>query len=231
MKRSIFYLLVVLSLSACGDSSEEKIQGSKGASGDSKEVAKQFDPSSVVKLNVADIPSSCATKGKVISAFKWTDKLGENIFIATETGEVISSRQNSDFVLKEAHVYAYHYTVSGNEVKLIKDLHDYVSECEFDVDASFISETIQITDLDSDDTGEIWMMYKSSCLSDFSPSDLKLMMFQNAQKYAMRGETKIDWGDGTFDGGSYKLDDAFKASPEVFQNFAKSMWNNHIDGR
>jgi hypothetical protein len=75
------------------------------------------------------------------------------------------------------------------------------------------------------------MMYRTYCLSDVSPSDLKIIMFQNAQKYAMRGETKIDWGDGTFDGGTYKLDDAFKASPEVFQNFAKSMWNNHIDGR
>jgi hypothetical protein len=232
--RSILFLSVVALFISCGENQEVNTQETSGASADVKEIVKHFEPASITKLNVADIPASCVTKGKVKSAFKWTDKLGENIFIAAETGEIYTpEKQNDDEYLdpfKEAHLYAYHYVISGSEVKLLRELHDFVSECQFDVEASFIPSTIQITDLNSDATGEIWMMYETYCLSDVSPSDLKIIMFQNGQKYALRGSSQIDWEDGSVDGGQFKFDEAFGSSPESFRDFAKTMWNQHKRG-
>jgi hypothetical protein len=228
--RSILFLLVVALFFSCGENHEVKTPGTIGASADVKEIVKHFDPASITKLNVADIPVSCVTKGEVISAFKWTDKLGENVFIATETGEIPSSKVYSEIALSDAHVYAYHYVIQENQVKLIRELHDFVSECNFDINASFIPRTIHITDLNSDDTGEIWMMYKTYCLSDASPSDLKIMMFQNGQKYAIRGNSLMDLGNQDIYGGDYKMDEAFSSGPSVFRDFAKSMWKDHIEG-
>lgn len=232
--RSILFLLITIFICSCGENQEANTSGASGAPTDGKEIVKRFEPSSITKLNVADIPASCVTKGKVVSAYKWTDKLGENVFIATETGEIYTPEKESDDEyldpFKEAHLYAYHYVISGSEVKLLRELHDFVSECQFDVEASFIPSTIQITDLNSDDTGEVWMMYKTYCLSDVSPSDLKIIMFQNGQKYALRGSSQIDWEDGSVDGGQFKFDEAFSSSPESFRDFAKTMWNQHKRG-
>lgn len=228
--KSILYVLAAFAFCSCGSNQDANTQGANGNSPDIKEVATHFDPSSIVKLNVSEIPVSCVTKGEVISAFKWTDKLGENVFIATETGEIPSSKVYSEIVLSDAHVYAYHYVIQKNQVKLIRELHDFVSECDFDINASFIPRTIQITDLNSDDTGEIWMMYKTYCLSDVSPSDLKIMMFQGGEKYAIRGNSQVDAGNNEIFGGDYKMDAAFSSAPSVFRDFAKSMWKDHIEG-
>lgn len=228
--RLILFLLVAFSMVSCGGKQESINKGSSEISEGQKERVKRFEPASITKLSASDIPAPCVRKGKVVSAFKWTDKLGENVFIATETGEVPSSKVYSEIALSDAHVYAYHYVIQENQVKLIRELHDFVSECDFDINASFIPGTIQITDLNSDDTGEIWMMYETYCLSDVSPSDLKIMMFQGGEKYAIRGNSQVDVGYNEIVGGDYKMDAAFSSAPSVFRDFAKSMWKDHIEG-
>lgn len=233
MRLAVFFFSAVL-LFSCGESAPADGNVDSNSTTASPEIVQRFDASSIQKLNEKEIPANCNYKGKLKVGFTWKDKLGENVFIASESGEIGSESFNEEIgeyiYYKEANVYAYHYVVSGSEVKLIRELHDFESKCEFDVNANFLPSTIQVTDLDSDNFGEVWMMYRTYCLSDVSPSDLKIIMFQNGQKYALRGESQIDWGDGTFYGGKFKYDDAFTSGPEVFRNFANTIWKEHIDG-
>jgi len=78
-------------------------------------------------------------------------------------------------------------------------------------------------------------MYETVCHGDVSPSDMKIIMYEGQQKFAMRGENKINYGTGDngqkmYAGGEYKIDDAFSNGPTVFLEFAKKLWNKNITG-
>ena len=97
-----------------------------------------------------------------------------------------------------------------------------------DIEANFIQNTFQVTDLNKDGVGEVWLMYIVACRSDVSPADMKIIMYQNGQKFAMRGQTKVEPSKGSFIGGEYKFDKAFNEGPPEFRDFAKKMWKAHI---
>ncbi len=71
------------------------------------------------------------------------------------------------------------------------------------------------------------------CHGDVSPLDLKIIMYEGSQKYAMRGENKIAFGtsdDGRirYIGGEYSFDVAFGNGPEVFRQQALKIWNRNV---
>jgi hypothetical protein len=64
---------------------------------------------------------------------------------------------------------------------------DGVTSCPFDITCEFIKNAIKVTDLDNDGTAETTVQYKLACRSDVSPSNMKLIMHEGADKYALRG--------------------------------------------
>ena len=122
--------------------------------------------------------------------------------------------------------------MKNNEARQTWKVYDYISECPVDIVANFVKNTLQITDLNKNGIAEVWVMYRSSCRSDVSPADMKIIMYEGQQKYAMRGTARIfqgtdDKGKKYFDGGKYKYDQAFASKPE-FLKFAKELWNKNI---
>ncbi len=76
-------------------------------------------------------------------------------------------------------------------------------------------------------------MYKTTCHGDVSPCDMKIIMYENNQKYAVRGESRVqvgvlDNGEKQFIGGEYKLDENFKKGPKVFKEFAQKLWKDNL---
>ena len=71
-------------------------------------------------------------------------------------------------------------------------------------------------------------MYKTVCHGDVSPCDMKIIMYHGLQKFAMRGQNRVQVSDTDFVGGDYKFDKAFIEGPTEFKNFAKSLWNKNI---
>ena len=179
-------------------------------------------------LSLTKLPNGIKFSGKIKTAVRWTDKSGDNIVITTETGEKTSKKEEPTDDVREASLYAYHYIVGKDRTFLTWKIYDFVKDCSFDIEASFIKNSFQVTDLNNDGFAEVWIMYKTVCTSDVSPCDMKIIMYQGQQKYAMRGQNKVKVSDKEFYGGDYKFDNAFLDGPTMFRDFAKKMWNKNI---
>jgi len=179
-------------------------------------------------LTSADIPSSIKYSGTIIYAVQFSDSVGNNIVLATETGETKSATTSEDSDAKDARLYVWHYLVSGDTAKLLWKLTDYEKECPFDIYASFLKKSFAITDINNDGKSEVWMMYKLGCRSDVSPVTLKLFMYENGVKAAMRGTTKTQVGEHQFMGGNYSLDENFKKAALPLRAYAETLWKKNV---
>ncbi|MEQ7800331.1 hypothetical protein ABDJ41_11035 [Pedobacter sp. ASV1-7] len=184
-----------------------------------------------VKMPIKDIPESIKYEGKAKEAIRWTDKEGTHIVLATETGIYIDKNVKHESDGADAALYVYHYILNNDQPQLEWKIQDFIQDCPLDIEVSFVKNTLQTTDLNADGIPEIWVMYKTVCHGDISPSDLKIIMYQGKKKYAMRGTTKVQIAVSSYEGGEYKFDKAFSTAPEKFRQFAKSLWNKNITGK
>jgi hypothetical protein len=174
--------------------------------------------------NVAgrSIPRSMPHEGRLVAAKRWTDRLGENTLILTQTGKRRASRcEYGEEVCSDAEVYAYHYVRSGASTSLVWRTTDFERGCSFDLYAGYLPESIAVTDLDADGVAESSFMYLLACRSDVSPATLKLIMHEGAQKYAARGSSRPR---GARMGGEMQLDQAFARAPRAFGEFVRVQW-------
>lgn len=170
-------------------------------------------------------------EGTLKQAIQWKEKEGVHVIITSETG----AHENKSFEHPnegmDAQLYAYHYVVEDNQVVLLWKVTDYIKDCPVDIEARFIENTLQITDLNKDGIKEVWLMYVTVCHGDVSPLDMKIIMYEGAQKYAMRGQNRIKYSPKDFTGGEYKFDKAFTEGNALFRTFAKKLWQQHISGQ
>jgi hypothetical protein len=181
----------------------------------------------VTHLNAADLPAGIIFKGQLVDAVRWTDSIGDNIVVTSETGEY-PGKITEEEKTTNADLFATHYLVDSDSVRVLWKVTDHVRNCPVDLSARFLGNTFHVTDLDSDGTGEVWLMYKTACRSDVSPATMKIILYEGAQKYAVRGENKVKVSETEYDGGDYKMDPAFEQGPKVFRDFAKRLWKTHI---
>ena len=181
----------------------------------------------LVQVDTASLPKSIHFAGKIVKAMQWTDKLGDNIVITTETDEV-KSGPTADEDSRDASLDAYHFITSEDTVKQLWHVHDFIKECPFDIEAKFNKSTPQITDLDKDNIAEIWLLYKTACRSDVSCANMKIIMYEGQQKCAMREINKVQISETEFNGGEYTFDKAFNEGSNEFRDFAVKIWNENI---
>jgi hypothetical protein len=191
-------------------------------------------------LKIKPIDSTMISKnieyeGQLKSAFTWLDANGKHILITTETGIHENEKFTHENEGRDAMLFAYHYLVAADSNFLQWRVYDYITDCPVDIEASFIKNTTKVTDLDKDGIAEIWLMYKTACRGDVSPCDMKIIMYEGKQKYALRGQSKVmseidERGNKKYIGGEYKTDKIFNSSPSSFMKFAKEMWSaNNIE--
>jgi len=197
-KRNATLLLVLINISICV--AQEKL--------------------SLSKLNASQLPKGAEYEGTVKSALKWKDANGDNILITTETGIYVSKKFKHESYGADAELFAYHYIIKGGKPVLTWKMYDYISDCPVDIQANFVSGPPNITDLDNDGLAEIWLIYKTVCHGDVSPANMKLIMYENGKKHAMRGTEKIvqgvdEKGNKSYYGGQYTFDTAFTNAPQI----------------
>jgi hypothetical protein len=186
------------------------------------------------KIDSTQFPKTIKYEGFIKNAVRWKDKLGDNIVITTETGIYTSKKFKHEAEdSSDAELFAYHYIISNNEVKQTWKVYDYISDCPVDIVASFVKNTFKVTDLDNNGIAEVWLMYKTVCHGDVSPSNMKIIMYEGNNKYAMRGENKVQVGSDendkkSFIGGEFKMDESFKKAPKTFKDYAESLWNDNL---
>ncbi|MFN5319740.1 MAG: M949_RS01915 family surface polysaccharide biosynthesis protein [Bacteroidia bacterium] len=198
-----------------------------------KQPAKSNDESiEVTEFSTADIPAELKFKGKIKEAINYKDKNGEHIVITTETGVYTSKNDENGF--SNAELYAYRYTINNGTYNQTMRVNDFVYDCPLDIQAKFVENTFQITDLNNNGIAEIWVMYVTYCRSDMSPGTMKIIMYEGDTKYAIRGENKILVSDMNgrkeYLGGKYTADKEIKNGPKEFLEFGIKLWEDHITG-
>ncbi|MFA5010358.1 MAG: hypothetical protein WC644_00255 [Ignavibacteria bacterium] len=245
MKNFIIILLSAAVLFSCGiltkktsnDKSraieEKKTEKSNSTTSENDEVVPERKPSSnngveMLVFDKSNIPSSIQYTGYIVTGKRWNDKNGENILLLTRTNvkEKKSRKSGYEEIDLECELYGYHYVSTGGSYSLLWKTQDFVKECWFDLTLDFIPGSLSITDINENGIAESTFLYKMSCRSDVSPSELKLMMHENDVKYALRGEMLIKM-EGYTAGGNYKVDKSFNSAPDGFLDYAKSQWKEY----
>ncbi len=160
-------------------------------------------------------------EGNIIKALEWKEKTEKHFLVLYE-----SLKDSND--ARTAKLFAYHFIEKGTELEQQWKVYDFEKECPLDILASFSKESVQLTDLNKNGIPEIWMVYKTYCKGDVSPSTMKLIMYEGKQKYAMRGTSKVRVTEKDFAGGEYKFDKAFEASAAAIKKFAQQLWKKFV---
>jgi hypothetical protein len=238
MKLITILLAVIIIASGCNreqkssHSDEQKKDSSKLTQQNNSQVNAQGNGSSGesqssgiknIEYGISKMPSLLKDyDGKIVAMAKWDDNMGSNVVFITET-EV----KGGEYRHKE--LYGYHYITSNDEYKLIWKINDFVKDCPVDLTLSYIDKSISITDLDNNGTAESSFLYRMSCKGDVSPDDMKLIMHEGENKYAIRGSMKLQIGDEKPIGGEMKPDAAFDKAPKEFLSYAKEQWKKYAD--
>ena len=180
----------------------------------------------ITKLRIENVPKTIKYNGKIKEAITWNDKLGKNLVITCESGALKNTKSESEGF--DYEIYAYHYILGKKETKLDWKVYDYIKDCDLDHQAEFIKKTLNVTDLNNDNIGEIWIMYKTFCGGDVSPAEMKIIMYEGSRKFAMRGENKVKFSDKESYGGKYTFDKEFIKAPKEIKEYAIKLWNKNI---
>ena len=184
-----------------------------------------FGQFNLSKLDKNSIPTGIRYKGNVEQAVRWTDKTGDNIVILTK--EIPRSINAPDDDFSDGALHAYHYLISGDSIRHTWSVFDYVKTCDVDMFLYFIDKTFTITDLNKDGKAEVWIMYKVSCQGDVGPVPMKIIMYQDNKKFAVRGTTRVKVSATEYVGGEFTYDEAFKNGPAEFRQYAENLWKQH----
>ena len=174
---------------------------------------------------VTDLPKNLVFEGVFKEGISMKDSAGEHLIFLTETAEFQSKKIIDQEEEKDKKLFAYNYLLdpTDSKYKLNWKIQDFVTNCGFDLLLKFLNNTFKITDLNTDGQAEIWTMYQKGCVSDVSPIEMKIIMYQGAQKFALRGNSVVDTGTGK-EGGDYKLDESLTKAPKEFQDYAVKLW-------
>jgi hypothetical protein len=145
----------------------------------------------------------------------------------------ILERSDDGATLSNKDVYAHRFLKVDGQWEEVWRVYDMEFECVNNPVAEFVREAFTITDLDSNGVAEIWLMYIKSCKGDVSPENMFLRMYAGEEVYTLTGETRLVFSDGSSIGGEYIMDDNFlhPNTPRVFVDYAKALWEKHIQGK
>lgn len=169
------------------------------------------------------LPHSLKYPGKVKDILQWTDKQGRHLLLLSEAIKV--SRNAA--LAKDAELYAGHYLDVGGNWELQWKVSDFERGCPLDVGATFILESVEITDLDKDGISEVSFMYRTFCTGGIDPHSLKLIMYAGNKKLAIRGETLVRLPQQPAYGGSTTMDSSFQAVSRELKDFALDQWDKY----
>lgn len=182
----------------------------------------------ITDLDVSKLPASIKHEGKIRHAVKFTDQSGIYMIVLAETGNYQNKKFEHEEDGLDAELFAYNFLMTHENPVQVWRVYDFIKDCPLDMEATFLKNAFQITDLNNDGVAEVWVMYKMACHGDVSPYDMKVIMYQGKQKFAMRGRNKVKISENEFEGGDYKFDNTFMNGPKVFTEFALALWNNNI---
>ncbi|MGO3665999.1 MAG: M949_RS01915 family surface polysaccharide biosynthesis protein [Psychrobacter sp.] len=190
-------------------------------------VQKYYQTSSTLnklKLNNKDI----------VAISSWVDATGTNYLVQLQRLDYAAT-----FDSPAGEVISHLYNVD-QATRRVWQIYDYVP-CDLDVIARYTKETAVVTDINNNGVAEVSVPYYIGCRGDVSYDEMKIIMYEGKQKFAIRGNSAIcDSKTGLpvdntgYYGGDYKIDEqllqraALSASQKtVFREHLKSVWRDN----
>ncbi|EYA71741.1 hypothetical protein M132_1552 [Bacteroides fragilis str. S24L15] len=185
--------------------------------------------STLKNLRLTQLPKEIDYKGEFLNCMTWTDKLGEN-YLITSQSPVHQEELPEGTPISSKELYARHYIKKGEQVSVLWQLYDFLKDgyCGmFTVD--YLCKPY-INDIDRDGICETWLVYQLGCRSDYGtpPLTMKIIMHSGNKKYAIRGQRDVLYPQHYIGGsslGNFKTDDNYKTLPEDIQNFGIILWH------
>lgn len=202
MKKTVFAIALFLSLNATSRAQISEIWRSQ---------------------DISLIPASMKYPGKAKDILQWTDSQGSHLLILSE----VLAASTKDPLGRDAEIFAGHYLEVGGQWVLQWKVSDFERSCPVDVGAMFIPQSVAVTDLNKDHIAEVSFMYRTYCTGGVDPYSLKLIMYEDKKKYAIRGETLVRLPEQPAYGGGMTIDSSFKSAPKEFQLFAVTQWKKY----
>ncbi|KAA9331482.1 hypothetical protein F0P96_14670 [Hymenobacter busanensis] len=201
------------------------------------------------------VPPGLALPGQLLESRRWTDAAGDNLLVVYRTKPATEKHSEME---GEQHVelFARQYVRPANgRYQELWRLQDAVRHCPFDMWLGPLPSSTRITDLDQDGTTETTLVYKLTCRSDVSPSQMKLIMHEGPAKYALRGHMVVQYDSIPLTqrvpansccldtigrqqleapegyelyAGRYETEKEFRAAPRPFLVFARQQWRQWI---
>lgn len=203
------FLISLLLLTGCYPSPRPGAGPTTDASSDPAPIkvrSIEFDP--------ARYPLQQLPPGDILGDLAFIDASGENHVVFTRT-ELSRDEHVYTSVLRIKHVVRQNDTV--NEVRTYTERID---DCEFDVVLEPKFGEWSISDVDNDGIGELSMGYTADCISDISPLIHKVLVTEGGEKYALRGQTYLEFPGMAVEGGKYIADEM----PPAFLQQARQVW-------
>lgn len=201
------------------------------------------------ELTVSQIPVEMKIKGNFVSAVSYSDSIGINYIIQTETklftpksaieaakkyelinvGGRIDTIRNieADYRIKGLNVY--HYFQKGDSVSLLWKHLDKITDCSYkNIKAEYLTKPL-VTDLDNNGKCEVWLLYQLGCReSEDVGLGMKLVMYKGKDSYVVRGirQTKLAKESAKSDS-TVKADDSFKELPQAMRDYSFNLWNSY----
>ncbi len=200
----------------------------------------------IAKIIEDDVKGFYEYSGQFIGGITWFDKNGENILIISKSdkflGEIaIEARKNKEYeivdgdtaffgVESEAYdqeIFAYNYVIQDGNPSLLWKMYDFEKNCVGNLFLQYLENPPLLTDLDNDNIMESWIIYKKNCTSDVSPFDMKIIMHEGKQKFALRGKNIVQVGVDSYVGGEKEFDSNFQNGDQRFIEYAENLWEKH----
>lgn len=168
-------------------------------------------------------------KGDFLYGYRWQDTNGDNVLVFTvkEVFKKWKDAEGPDMGDYTRYLKVYHFKSKDEKkyelVRLIQDFNQNpCSSPPFLLEGDFYKESIEITDLDGDNYGEVVFMYYFNCASEINPRTVKLMFIENGDKYAIRGDEYIKQFYPK--SGKKEFGKEFNNAPKEFSSHASKVW-------
>jgi hypothetical protein len=219
--------LLLIFLAACNNGGKEPADETAGNV--QSENSKSFQ---VLKFDKEVLSKLKDVKGDFLYGKRWEDKNGDNVLIFT-LKEVFKKWKDADYEDMgdfTRYLKAYHFASADKQnYKLMRLIQDFnQNPCgspPFLLEGDFYKESISITDLDEDNLGEATFMYYFNCASEINPRTVKLMLIEDGEKYAIRGNEYIK--EYYPESGKKEFGSEFSKAPASFKSHASKVWEKY----
>ena len=172
----------------------------------------------------------------IVAIRSWIGTVGEQYLVQLQRFNSTNSPGEP-----AGEVFTHLYVIDEQEALRVWQIYDYVPCDGLDVIAEFAKNTAVVTDINNNGVVEVSVPYYLGCRGDVSYDEMKVIMYEGQQKFAIRGNSAICNAktgqpvDATgYYGGDYKVDEkllqqsALSASQKsVFRRHLQSVWRDN----